>query len=133
MRDAWRMWTSKSENIMPTRRDQGFDAERLAAEFLLGHGLRLVTSNYLCQLGEIDLIMQHGQTLVFVEVKQRKNSLYGSPFETISYSKQKKLRKTAQHYIMSHAISSHQSMRFDAVGLLGIPPSVHIEWLQNAF
>ena len=60
-------------------RSRGNEFERRAERYLLEQGLRLLVRNYQCKLGEIDLVMSKGPDLVFVEVRYRKNSLFGGP------------------------------------------------------
>jgi len=116
-----------------TRRSIGQDGERSAERYLLKQGMRLLTRNYRCATGEIDLIMNDGDTLVFVEVRRRKSSQYGSPLETISASKQRKIISAAQYFLLDQKISSRQSMRFDVVGVICDGPQERIEWVRNAF
>ena len=66
-------------------------AEQVAAEFLAGRGLKLIERNYRCRFGEIDLIMRHGPTLVFVEVRYRRNDSFGGAVESITAAKREKL------------------------------------------
>ena len=70
-------------------------SEDIAAEFLQRQGLVLLVTNYRNRTGEIDLIMSDDQTLVFVEVKQRRDSQFGRPEESVDITKQTKLRHTA--------------------------------------
>jgi len=109
--------------------NQGLVAEKLAATFLTQQGLKLVASNYHCRYGEIDLIMQEGNNLVFVEVRLRSNSRFGSAATSITPQKQQKLIRTAQHYLQQHAIQS--PCRFDAI-LMQQADMSQIEWLRNA-
>lgn len=109
--------------------NQGLAAEKLAATFLTQQGLKLVVSNYHCRYGEIDLIMQEGNTLVFVEVRLRSNATFGSAAASITPQKQQKLIRTAQHYLQQHAIKT--PCRFDAV-LMQKANLGQIEWLRNA-
>lgn len=116
----------------------GLEAEKLAATFLASHGLKLVTQNYHCRFGEIDLIMQEAKTLVFIEVKLRSSDQFGGAAASITPKKQQKLILTAQHYLQTH----HQNMdepacRFDAILMnrKDLKPTdlQHIEWIRNAF
>lgn len=106
----------------------GADAEDAALRLLLGHGLRLRERNYRCRLGEIDLILQHGDTLVFVEVRQRRSLAYGGAGASIDARKRARLLATARHYLIGH--SPMPPCRFDAV-LLG--PGEQVEWIRDAF
>lgn len=107
----------------------GFEAEKLAATFLINHGLKLVTQNYHCRFGEIDLIMMHAKTLVFIEVRLRSNQLFGNAGTSITAQKKQKLILTAQHYLQTYGESQ---CRFDAV-LMSKLNTENIEWVQNAF
>jgi putative endonuclease len=107
----------------------GLEAEKLAATFLMNHGLKLVVQNYHCRFGEIDLIMTDANTLVFIEVRLRSNSQFGSAANSITPQKQKKLILTAQHYLQQHGQSA---CRFDAI-LMSKNNLQSIEWIRNAF
>ncbi|MBC7696794.1 MAG: YraN family protein [Bacteroidia bacterium] len=109
--------------------NSGLAAEKLAATFLMSHGLKLVKQNYHCRFGEIDLIMMEAKTLVFVEVRLRSNSLFGSAATSITRQKQQKLILTAQHYLQAHG---ECLCRFDAI-LMNKAELQHIEWVRNAF
>ena len=114
----------------------GLAAEKLAATFLTSHGLKLVTQNYHCRFGEIDLIMQDAKTLVFVEVKLRSGSQFGGAAASITPQKQQKLILTAQHYLQTQIIGD-APCRFDAVlmhsKILKNTDMQQIEWIRNAF
>jgi putative endonuclease len=107
---------------------RGEQAETLAADFLLGQGLRITGRNYRCRYGEIDLIAREGMTVVFVEVRSRANETYGGAAASINTAKREKLIKTARHYLAG--ITPLPPCRFDAVLLTGEPP--RIEWIRNA-
>jgi len=110
--------------------NSGEQAERQAEAFLLKQGLTLRERNYRCSGGEIDLIMVDADQLVFVEVRFRKQSAYGSPLESVGAQKQQKLHTAAQHYLQHHKLSEKVSCRFDVVGL---SPNNQCNWIQNAF
>lgn len=115
------------------RKAIGCRGEKQALDYLQLRGLVHLESNYLCKVGEIDLVMRDGDTLVFVEVRQRKNNLYGTPLETVSSAKKHKLRRTAEHFLLVRKISTRQALRFDVVGILGAGANAQIDWVQNAF
>lgn len=134
--DLWRKLTKQQKDARSmkiTQRGIGDQGERLAQEYLANRQLTLVETNYRCLFGEIDIIMRDADCLVFVEVKQRKNTLYGSPLEMVSARKQEKLRRAAEHYITQHKISGHQAMRFDVVGIVAGGAAESVQWVQNAF
>ncbi len=113
---------------------KGNIAEQQALEYLCEHGLTLVAKNFHCKLGEIDLIMQDANVLVFVEVKYRKSSSFGTPVEAVSLSKQKKIVKTAQVYLQKQGLKEYNSeCRFDVVAIEGSSANTDITWLKNAF
>ncbi|MES2546097.1 MAG: YraN family protein [Pseudomonadota bacterium] len=107
----------------------GLAAEKLAETFLINRGLKLVTRNYHCRFGEIDLIMLDAKTLVFVEVRLRTNTQFGSAGTSITPQKMQKLILTAQHYLQTHG---EQPCRFDAI-LMDSANAKSIEWVRNAF
>ncbi|VUD60064.1 hypothetical protein TDB9533_02837 [Thalassocella blandensis] len=107
----------------------GARAESLARKHLEQHGLRYIERNFRCRQGEIDLIMQDGQTLVFVEVRFRKSSHYGSAVESITPAKQKKVVTATQLYLQKKKLGENQAIRFDVVGV----EQNKIEWIKNAF
>ena len=111
-------------------RERGGRAEQYALDYLTSQGLKLLTRNFLCRMGEIDLIMMHNKHLVFVEVRYRKNSRYGSPAATISHTKQRRLTRTANFYLQQHGHDI--PCRFDVVAIVS-EPEVKVEWIQNAF
>lgn len=111
-------------------RERGDRAEQQALDYLQSRGLKLVRRNFLCRMGEIDLIMMHHQHLVFVEVRYRKNSNYGTPAATISFTKQRRLTRTANLYLQQQG--SDMPCRFDVVAIVA-QPETEIEWIQNAF
>lgn len=109
---------------------RGAQAEQLAAEFLQRQGLSLLQKNYLCRAGEIDLIMQDADTLVFVEVRLRSRADFGGAAASIDQAKQRRLLLTARHYLAS--LRRTPPCRFDAV-LLHELQEDNIEWVKNAF
>lgn len=111
----------------------GRQAEDQACRFLEEHGLQLVAKNFRCKYGEIDLIMQDGNVLVFVEVRFRRNQLFGGPLASITPDKQRRLLTTAQAYLQQHAVrGKYEGMRFDVVALSAQAENPTIEWLPNA-
>ena len=106
--------------------------EEQAREFLEGRGLRLRESNYLTRMGEIDLIMVEGDTLVFVEVRTRNTELYGGGLASVTPSKQRKLCRTALSYLQRHRMTEHPC-RFDVVAINTDNSATTFEWIKNAF
>ena len=105
-------------------------AERQAERFLKQHGYLVLKKNYSTRMGEIDLILQKSDLLVFVEVRMRSNKRYGTGADTVTKTKQKKLIRTAEHYLQRHPNFGNTSMRFDVVS---IDADGEIDWIPGAF
>jgi putative endonuclease len=107
---------------------RGEQAEALAAEFLVGHGLAVVARNYRCRGGEIDIIAQDGETLVFVEVRLRRDARFGGAAASITAAKRQRLAIAARHYL--GRLGREPFCRFDAVLFEALD---HREptWLRN--
>lgn len=109
----------------------GQAGESAALQYLQAAGLKLIARNYHCRWGEIDLVMQEKNCLVFVEVRFRSSSDYGGAAASVNASKQAKLQKTALHYLQSKA-SSRQVARIDVIALKPDPQGFHCDWIKNA-
>ena len=105
----------------------GAQAEDLALHFLLGQGLKLKQRNYTCRLGEIDLILLDGATLVFVEVRMRSSRSFGGAGESITARKRRRLIAAARHYLSQQIVTP--ACRFDAVL---IERGSALEWIKDA-
>lgn len=108
-------------------------SEDLAKAYLLEQGYTFRAANYTIRGAEIDLIMQDGEVVVFVEVKQRKNADYGIPFAHISPAKLKRLRQAALHYLVTTFERDDVFSRFDAISVLGSKEKHWLEHLQNIY
>lgn len=106
----------------------GAEAEALACRHLERAGLRVLSRNYRCPRGEIDLVMDDRGTRVFVEVRFRRSSRFGSPAESVDPHKQARLLAAARHYLLAH--DEEPPCRFDVVA---ITPGDTVEWLRDAF
>ena len=105
----------KLPRLLQPSNSKGVIAEKKALTYLLGQGLILLHQNYYCRFGEVDLIMQEQDTLIFIEVRYRKNGHFGGALASISQSKQRKIIKTASHYLTQ--LTSEPYCRFDAIAL----------------
>jgi len=112
------------------RKKRGDDGEQTALDLLQGDGLRLVQRNFRCKLGEIDLVMQEREVLVFVEVRVRKNAAFGSASDSITVHKQRRLILAAQYFLQTHREWANAACRFDAVTITGNNAP---EWCRDAF
>lgn len=114
----------------------GQKMEDLACHYLKKKGLRLLLRNYRCKMGEIDLIMQDGDYLVFIEVRYRSQASHGSSLESIHYAKQVKLIRTAEYYLLTHDLNVNCNARFDIIAIdrkvsLVREYNLQIHWLKN--
>ncbi len=93
--------------------------EEHAWGLLKKRGDTLVARNFVCPIGELDLVTWHGKTLVFTEVRARSSISHGSPAETVTPSKQNKVRRAAEWFLMKHLKSKvPPDCRFDVVWIL---------------
>lgn len=119
-----------SDNDTTTR--TGKRAEDLAARFLEKRGFSILTRNFRCRGGEIDLVCRDGKTLVFVEVRLRRNTTFGGAAASITLTKQRRIILAAQHYLAAHA-KADSDCRFDCMLLDGTDDDNNIEWIRDAF
>ncbi|HJX69941.1 MAG TPA: YraN family protein [Dehalococcoidia bacterium] len=119
---------------MPASRKQiGTLGEKLALEHLRKRGYHIVETNFRCREGEIDIIAQDKDYLVFVEVRTRRGSSFGTPEESVTAAKKEKLTSLAFAYLQTHR-HSPPLWRFDvvAVELDQEGQTSRIELIQNA-
>ncbi len=128
-------WISEKQSV-------GYAGEQLAETYLADQGLKLIMRNFNCKLGEIDLIMhenpkspRYGQidtapTLVFIEVRLRKLVGFGSASESITSTKQRKIRLAARYYLQKNPHAG--ACRIDVVGIDTATQPSTIEWIKNA-
>lgn len=113
-----------------TEKNSGADAEARAEAFLIAQGLVKHARNYRCKLGEIDLIMLHQDTLVFIEVRLRSHQAFANAAESVTIRKQQKIINTAQYYLQQQQLTDKVNCRFDVIAFCkhGEP-----EWIKDAF
>lgn len=114
------------------RRDQGAHGEELAARFLRGQGLRILTRNYRYERGEIDLVCEEGDELVFVEVKTRSSFLFGDPEDAVTEAKQEQIKAAADGYCFEHE-AEDRFCRFDVVAVELRGGKQIVRHIRNAF
>ena len=110
----------------------GKRGEELAAAYLVEAGYRIVERNYRCTFGEIDIVAEEGETLVFVEVKSRRSAAYGDPLLAVGCRKQKKISRISLHYLADKGLRQRPA-RFDVVAVMLLPAGHRIELIRNAF
>lgn len=118
---------------MSSKQLKGQSGERLAEDYLCKRGLKLLTRNYHCRQGEVDLIMELGSEIIFVEVRSRGPGSLAGAAESVTPAKQRKLSLAALHYLDEHKL--HQNhCRFDVVAItVQNNGKAEVEWLTNAF
>ena len=116
-----------------SRTKTGRAGEDLALQYLKKQSLTLVRRNFRSRFGEIDLIMRDKNTIIFIEVRSRKNNFFLDPIETIDYSKRNKIIKTSQIFMQNTSSSNQFDWRFDVVTLTGRGHNMKIEWIKAAF
>jgi len=114
----------------PGSKDRGIAGEERACRYLTAQGLRLVERNYRCRRGEIDLIMRDGPELVFVEVRFRTSSRFGSAMESVDRRKQERIVTAARLYLQR--TSATPRCRFDVLAISADREQA-IQWVKNAF
>lgn len=112
---------------------RGHDCEQQAAQWLSQQGLHILEKNYRCRQGEIDIIALDQEQLVFVEVRFRASSHFGSAAESIDQRKQAKIRMTAEHYLSCHREHQQRDARFDVMSADGNGKHYEFHWHRAAF
>ncbi|HKT31670.1 MAG TPA: YraN family protein [Gammaproteobacteria bacterium] len=112
----------------------GRRAEDQALELLRTAGLKLRARNYRCPQGELDLVMDDGETLVMVEVRYRHERGFGGAAETVGTRKQDKLLRAAQHFLQQDVRHRRRPLRFDVIAVTeGAGGALQTEWIKDAF
>ena len=111
----------------------GLEAEELACQYLQQQGLKILSRNFRTPRGELDVIMEDGKTIVFVEIRYRKQTRFGSGAESVTQAKQAKLITTALYYLQQHPKYTHRPTRFDVVSITRQTGQAEIDWIKDAF
>ena len=117
---------------MGLSQQRGQQAELMACRFLQQRGLRLLARNYRSRRGEIDIVMQDRDALVFVEVRYRHAGSYGHATESVTPHKQRRIIHCARCYLQQYRIDA-PAVRFDVVGIELRGGRVLIDWIRDAF
>jgi putative endonuclease len=110
----------------------GKKGEELALRYLKKNGYRIIERNYVCKMGEMDIIAKEKETLVFVEVKTRTSTSFGPPQLAVNFSKQRQMSKVALHFLKENHLEEVKA-RFDVVAILLGPKGEEIELIKDAF
>ena len=114
------------------RHTRGEEGEEAAARWLEDRGYKIVSRNYRCRVGELDLVAWQGRTLIFVEVKTRGRRRLGEPAEAVNARKRTHLIRAADHYLLRFA-SRPPDCRFDIVEVDADGNGFHVRHLPDAF
>lgn len=113
-----------------SKTDTGPRAERLAARWLGKRGMRLVARNVRYRYGEIDLVMNDGDTLVFVEVRYRASENFGGAVASVTANKRARIERAIRGYIAANPSAGRRPLRADVVA---VAPGDRVEWIKNAW
>ena len=114
-------------------RRSGAHWEKAAESYLRKQGLRLLQRNFSSRFGEIDLIMEDGRILVFVEVKYRKGSQHGSGADAVTFHKQGRISRTAAWYLAKNPHRGECICRFDVISINPQQGDEGVNWIRSAF
>lgn len=103
----------------------------MAADYLIGRGYKIIERNFVCRLGEIDIIARDGEYLVFAEVRSRHSATALDPAFSVNRRKQRKIAQVAQIYLSKH-YRTDPPCRFDVV-LVTVGPPAEVELIPDAF
>ena len=109
------------------KRKRGAAYEVIATRYLEKQGLKILEVNYRIRQGEVDIIALDGDILVFIEVKYRKNTDFGQPWEAVSITKQRRICRAASHYCYQK--HEDRQVRYDVISIC----KEEIEWFKDAF
>ena len=113
-------------------KELGRTGEALAASYLARAGYTIVARNYRSRLGELDLVAEDDGTIVFVEVKTRRDGAAVGPFEAVTKAKRRQMARVALDYLARHG-QGERPMRFDVVAVTFVGNTPRIELMKNAF
>ena len=114
------------------KKELGKKGEEVALRFLKKKGYRIIEKNYVCKMGEMDIIAKEKDTLAFVEVKTRTSMEFGPPQLAVNSSKQRQLSKVALNYLNEKRLNDVKA-RFDVVAILLGPKKEEIDLIKDAF
>ena len=114
-------------------RSTGKHFEDLALAHAQGDGLRLVTRNFNCRYGELDLVMKDRDIIVFLEVRYRRSQSHGGALDSVSATKRERLTKAASLFLQANPNLARNTCRFDVIAISGTQESPSIDWQRNAF
>jgi len=114
------------------KKELGRKGEGKAIRFLKKRGYRIIEKNYVCKMGEMDIIAREKDTLAFIEVKTRTSTEFGPPQLAVNAPKQRQLSKVALNYLKEKKLEDVKA-RFDVVAILLEQQGEKIELIKDAF
>ncbi len=114
------------------KKELGKKGEEWARKFLLRQGYKIIATNHRSRFGEIDIISEDKGTVVFIEVKTRSSIAFGTPIEAVTHSKQKRLYRLAEDFLITHHLES-KPVRFDVLSLTVQGNDMKVEHVIGAF
>jgi len=117
---------------MKSSHETGQTGQLTAEVYLQKKGHKILARNFRKKTGEIDLVTNDGEYIVFVEVKARKGLTHGYPREAVGAVKQKRIMDTAQHYLIQNNLAE-VNIRFDVVEVLINHEGTFVSHIENAF
>lgn len=118
--------------MLNSRQRLGQCGEETVVRYLEKNGYTILTKNYRCKIGEIDIIARDGADLVFIEVKTRSGLGYGSPAAAVTLRKQRQITRAAQWYLAEQQLFDVPA-RFDVISVLYGKTNQQIDHINNAF
>ena len=126
------MMTDPNRGPQTGKKALGKKGEEIALQFLKKKGYRIIEKNYVCKMGEMDIIAKEKDTLAFIEVKTRTSTTFGPPQLAVNFQKQMQLSKVALYFLKEKGIEEIKA-RFDVVAILLGPRGEGIELIRDAF
>lgn len=115
------------------RKEAGSAGEAAALSYLCARGLQLLTRNYRCKAGEIDLVMLDGATLALIEVRYRADASFGGAAASVIWRKQRRIVNASRYLLQSRAELRRYPARFDVVAVSPGAGRLQVEWIRHAF
>jgi putative endonuclease len=114
------------------KKELGKKGEEIAHRFLKNKGYRIIERNYVCKMGEVDIIAREKDTFVFIEVKTRRSTAFGPPQMAVDQRKQEQLSRAALYFLKAKRLEGVKA-RFDVVAILLGPEGEEINLIRDAF
>jgi putative endonuclease len=124
------MGQAKTKPTRGNTRERGTRGEEIVCERLVARGMQIVARNVTERFAELDIVAIDDDTLVFIEVRTRRDTRLGHPAETVTEKKQKKIRRAAEAYLIKRRIAPCP-VRFDVATIVW--SSMEFEYFENAF